>query len=65
MTYTRKTKDEWYIEGYYNHEYGWEEVFCADNRAEAIKNLKAYLENEPYPFRIKKRRVRIENTNQS
>lgn len=63
MTYTRKTKDEWYIEGYYNHEYGWEEVFCADNRAEAISVLKDYLKNEPYDFRLVKKRTRV--TNQS
>lgn len=61
MAYIRKTKDEWVVEGYYSCEYGWEEVYTADTRAEAISVLKDYLANEPYDFRIIKKRSRITN----
>ena len=59
-----KVKDEWYIQGYYSKEYGWEEVSAYDNIKEAKDDLKAYRENQPeYPHRLRKRRIKIENQN--
>lgn len=62
MAYTRKTYDEWTIQGMYGA-YGWEDVSAYDNRKEARGDLKAYRENEPqYPHRLIKRRIRKEAT---
>ena len=57
MAYTRKTRDLWVLEG--NYGYGFEEVTYSDTYAEAKQDLKDYRANEPYPFRIKHRRVPI------
>lgn len=56
----RKTIDEYHIEG--NYGYGWEVVTAEDTRKEALQRLKEYRENEPYFFRIIKRRIKIEDT---
>ena len=58
--YTRKTYDEYSIEGYYGSRYGWEEVCTEDNLKDAKRTLREYNENEPqYPHRIKKHRIPI------
>jgi len=58
MSYTRKTRDEYNIEGFYA--YGWETVTCEDTWREAREMLKCYRENEPgTAFRIKKARVKL------
>jgi hypothetical protein len=59
MPYTRKTRDEYEIQGHYGPQYGWECVTTEDTLKEARARLKEYRENEPYPFRLVKRRVRI------
>ena len=58
MAYTRKTYDEWQIQGLY---YGqWEEVCAEDNRKDARQRLKEYQENETGThFQIKKVRIKI------
>lgn len=54
--YTRKTIDEWTIQGQYA---GWEDLCCYDSRQEARADLKAYRENDQTTsFRLVKRRVR-------
>ena len=59
MTYLRKTRDEYEVEGHYG--YGWECVCTEETRKEARERLKEYLDNEPqYAHRLRKRRVRIE-----
>ena len=63
MTYQRKTRDVYDVEGNYGYGDGWEAVTAEDNRKEARERLKEYRENEPgTPFRIKKHRERIEAT---
>ena len=58
MAYTRKTYDEWQIQGCYSGQ--WEEVCSEDNRKEAFQRLKEYRENESgTPFQIKKVRIKI------
>ena len=59
MPYTRKTYDEWQIQGLYSGQ--WEEVCSEDNRKEALQRLKEYRENESgTAFQIKKLRIKIE-----
>ena len=63
MAYTRKTRDYWDIEGNYGYGDGWEAVTAEDDRKQARERLKEYRENEPgTPFRIRKKRERIEPT---
>jgi hypothetical protein len=57
--YTRKTKDVWTLLGYYGPENGWEEVLTENTRKEAMEQLKTYRENEPYSFKITKRREKL------
>jgi hypothetical protein len=59
MTYQRKTRDFFDIEGHYA--YGWDAVTCEETRAEALAQIKIYRENEPgTTFRIKRYREQIE-----
>lgn len=59
--YTRKTKDEFQIQGYYPP-YGWEEVTSEETRSEARARLKEYRENErATSFRMKIKRIKINN----
>jgi hypothetical protein len=58
MPYTRKTRDEYEVQGNFGA-HGWECVTTEDTRKEALARLREYRENEPYPFRLVKRRVRI------
>ncbi len=50
--YTRKTIDCFDVQGDYGQ--GWETVTSSNSRKEARQDLKAYRENEPYAFRIKR-----------
>lgn len=56
--YTRKTKDIFYLLGYY---YGsWEVLTAEISRNEIKERLKEYKENEPFtPYKIEKRREKI------
>ncbi len=59
MAYTRKTYDEYDIEGNYGQ--GWEVVTTEETYREAAAQVRCYRENVPgVPHRIKARRVRIE-----
>ena len=58
MTYQRKTADEWHVQGHYVH--GWETIAVEETRQAARYQLKCYDENEAYPHRIVKKRVRKE-----
>lgn len=62
MGYTRKTKDEFEVQGNYGYGHGFECVTAEETKPEARKRLKEYRENEPgIPFKIVKKRVRINN----
>lgn len=64
MPYKRKTRDEYNIEGNYGH--GFERVHTEDTLKEARARLKEYREHEPgTSFRLKKKRVYIEQKEQS
>ena len=59
MTYQRKTRDLFDVEGFYS--YGWEVVTCEETRSEARERLKEYRQNEPgNSFRIRRYREKIE-----
>ena len=61
---TRKTRDEWHVEGFYSRASGWEMVTSEDSRRAAVVSRKEYDANEPeYPHRIRLRRVRITEEN--
>ena len=47
---------EYEVQGNYGQ--GWEMVTTEDSLVEAKQRLKEYRENEPYPFKIVKKRVR-------
>lgn len=55
--YKRKTKDEYEIQGNYGQ--GFECVTTEATWREAKAQIKCYRENEPYQFRIVKKRVKI------
>lgn len=57
MAYIRKTRDIYVVEGDYG--WGFEEVTWCDTFKEAKQDIKDYRDNEPYPFRIRKKRVRV------
>lgn len=58
MSYTRKTRDEYDIEGDYGS--GWELVTCEETYADAREMVRLYRREEPgYRFRIRPRRVPI------
>jgi len=58
MAYTRKTRDEYEILGFYG--YGWEVVTTEETRKEARDRLKEYYQNDgKHPYKIKKRRVKL------
>jgi hypothetical protein len=58
MAYTRKTKDEYAIQGNYGTR--WEDVTVDETYKEARQSLKDYNDNEPqYPHRLIKRRVKL------
>jgi len=57
MAYVRKTHDEYEIECFYTESGSWEYVLTAENHRNARDILKDYRNNDPHPYRIKKRRV--------
>lgn len=58
MSYIRKTRDEWQVQGNYGH--GHECVDTLDTRVEAKESLKVYRENERgISFKIVKKRVKL------
>ena len=58
MKHQRKTVDEWHVRGHYGH--GWETVTVEETLQAAREQLKCYNENEAYPHRIIKKRVKKE-----
>lgn len=56
---TRKTRDEYVIQG--NYGYGWEDENCEDTREDARRSLREYRENGLGAYRLIVRRVRIDN----
>lgn len=64
MAYKRKTYDEYQVHGDYGFGHGFEVVCAEIDRAAAKQRLKEYQENEPgIPFKLKKVRVRIKESN--
>ena len=59
--YKRKTIDVYEIQGYYDSQYGYEMVTTEDNFKDAKIQLKCYRDNESVPFRIVKKREKIES----
>lgn len=57
MSYKRKTKDCYAIEG--NSGYGWDIECECDDLVDAKRQLRTYRENVTYPVRIKKYREPI------
>lgn len=57
MTYKRKTKDEFEVQGLYH--LGWECLCTEDTLKEARQRRKEYRENERGSYRIVKRRTPI------
>jgi len=59
MSYQRKTRDTWEVQG--NYGCGWEGLTVEDTRKEARERLREYDSNElNWPHRIKLVRERIE-----
>lgn len=58
MSYKRKTKDCYTIEG--NNGYGWDIECECDDLADAKRQLRTYRGNVTYPVRIKKYREPIQ-----
>lgn len=58
MEYTRKTKDEWVVQGYYENQ--WCDLTYHDTYKSAVSDFLDYAMNEPQiAFRIHKRRISI------
>jgi len=57
MSYTRKTRDEYELQGNYGQ--GWECLTTEATFREAKERRREYVENEGGSYRIKARRVRI------
>jgi hypothetical protein len=55
--YKRKTVDEYEVQGNYGQ--GWEMVTTEETRKAAQEQRKCYDNNEPYPHRIVKKRVKL------
>lgn len=62
MTYQRKTRDVFDLEGNYGHGEGFEVLTSETTRREARQRLREYVGNDTQParYRIVKRRERIE-----
>jgi hypothetical protein len=58
MSYVRKTRDEWEVQGDYGH--GWECVTGAETYKEALQYLREYRDNEGGTYRLKAVRVKID-----
>jgi hypothetical protein len=57
MTYQRKTRDEFELQGNYGH--GWECLTTEDTLAECWVRLREYRDNEGGEYQIKVLRVQI------
>ena len=57
MKYVRKTRDEYSLEGLFAGR--WEYICTAEDKKDAMELLQCYGENDPRPYRIIKRRVKI------
>jgi hypothetical protein len=55
--YKRRTIDEYEVQGNYGH--GWEMVITEETRKAAKEQRKCYDNNETYPHRIVKKRVKL------
>jgi hypothetical protein len=55
-----KTKIVHVVQGNYGYGHGWEDLTAEDTRKEALARLREYRENEAGPFRLIRRRERIE-----
>lgn len=60
MTYTRKTKDEYIVQGNYGYGQGFEDECTEETRKEAKERLKEYRENAPGVYRLIVRRVKLQ-----
>lgn len=58
MTYKRKTKDEYHLEGLWEGQWGY--IMAFDTYVEAQREKKCYMENDPRPYRIRKHLIPIE-----
>ena len=58
MPRTRKTQDEWEIQGLYCNQ--WEMVTTESSWPDAKVQVATYRANENVPFRVVKKRVRLE-----
>lgn len=58
--YVRKTYDVWRVYAYYCPEYGYEEVYEAQSRAEAVSVMNDYRREDGVPVKIKKCRLKKE-----
>ena len=56
---TRKTRDEYVLQGNYGYGHGWEDLTAENTLTEIRQRLKEYRENEGGTYRTIKRRVRI------
>lgn len=62
MTYVRKTRDVWHVEGNYGYGHGFEAVCAESTRKEALVRLREYRLNEPgIAFRLRMVRERIKS----
>lgn len=56
---TNGTKYEYFVEGFFSRQYGWEEVDTADTQADIEDSLKTYQENDAHhQYRWRKRKVK-------
>jgi hypothetical protein len=61
MKYTRKTQDEFEIQGNYGYGHGFECVTTEETYSAAKQQIRTYRENEiGVPFRIVKKRVKLQ-----
>jgi hypothetical protein len=56
--YTRKTTDEYIVQG--NYSQGWEDETTEETWREGMRRLKEYRDNMPeYPHRLIKKRIKL------
>lgn len=60
MSYIRKTRDEYQVQGNYGYGHGFEMVTAEDTYKEAKASLREYRDNEPgIPFRIVCKQIKL------
>jgi hypothetical protein len=52
MSYIRKTKDLWILQGYYGYGHGYEDLCYEESRKEILLRLREYKENEKGDYRV-------------